>query len=201
MGAGQREGQGHAGIQRRAVLLTVHVHEAAERADHDVRSLEVPVGPVLPEGRYGAHDQAGIHLPQGRVAQAQAVQVAGGEGLNDHIGVLHHVPEGLLALAGLDVQGNAFLASVVGEPGKALVRVGRVVVEGADETGRIASGSLDLHHPAAEIGQNPAAGLPAGVGQVQHCVVTQNHPHLLYLGFGRLGGEPRRLRVLDITMI
>ena len=86
----------------------------------------------------------GLTWVEGLIAQADALQEARRERLDDHVGGGGQAPEEGLAVGGGDVQGDAALAGVVSEEVEALLGVHLVVVEGADAAAGVAAGRLDL---------------------------------------------------------
>ena len=68
-----------AGGQRGTVFIAGRVDEATQRPHHYIRVFIVSVRPLLSEAGDGGHNDAGVNLAQVIIAQAQAVQVAGGK--------------------------------------------------------------------------------------------------------------------------
>ena len=95
MDAGQEVADRGAGLGRRPVVLAGRVGDAAHRLDGDVHGGEVAIGPVEPEARAAAIDQAGIELAQHVVAQPQPVHDADGEVLDQDVGLGDQLEEDL----------------------------------------------------------------------------------------------------------
>ena len=98
------------------VLVAGQVHEPAQRHADDIGRLIVRVGAVLSKGCDGHHDQLGVDLRQMLVAQAQSVQIAGGEGLDEEIGLGHQFLQQGLSVFLFQVQGDATFIRGVGPP-------------------------------------------------------------------------------------
>ena len=167
---------GIAGHQRRAVRLAGDVQVARERPDGDVPVIVVPIRAFLPEAADGGEDDSRVDLAEHGVAEADAFQVAGREGLDDDVGGLHELLEDTAAIRRLDIEGDAPLVGVEGEPVEALLRVRLVMVERAPVATRVAARRLDLDHVGAEVSHRPGAQIAFIVGQVKNAVATEHAP-------------------------
>ena len=87
-------------------------HEAAHGLGHDVVAGPVMIGAVLAEAGDAAVDQLGVDFLQHVIAQAQLLHGAGAEVLDEDIGLLYQILEDLLALGGLEIQGETALIAV-----------------------------------------------------------------------------------------
>ena len=105
----------HALTPRRAVGHFVHHHHAAEGLDQAVDRGPLAVGAGLAEARDRAIDDLGIDLLDVLVAEAQPLDHAGTEALDDDVGfggdLLHHSD----AVGRFQIDGEAALAAIEGD--------------------------------------------------------------------------------------
>ena len=145
----------------RPPLLTRDAHEAAFGLEQEVHARPIPRWAVRAEGVDGAVDESGVPLEQERVGVSHAVQAAGPEVLDEHIGSLHQAPhagslrrvdqvEGDAALVAIDAHEVAALAADHRRPAP-----GVVAVTGALELDDV-SAQVPEGHPGERTGQVPA---------------------------------------------
>ena len=114
--------------------------------------------------------EPGVLLAQALVADAEAVEHPGAEGLEQHVGVAHQAQQHLAAPLVLEVDADRALVAVQGqEQRRAGARLGALVVRRRPAHVVAQAGVLDLDHVGAEVGQQQRAE-PAGQQprQVQH---------------------------------
>ena len=104
------------------------------------------------------------------VAQAEIVQIAGLERLDQHVGPLDQAPKPLTASLGLDIDDDAAFVAAKRPPEQAVLRAGSVVDERAAATRGAAAGRLDLDHVRAEVGQRLPAPVEAALRHVDNAV-------------------------------
>ena len=97
MDAGQEIAHRGARLGRRSVGLAGRVHDAAHRLDGDVHGREIAIGAVEAVARAAAIDQARVERAQHVPADAEAIHDAGGEILDQHIGLGDEFEEDRLA--------------------------------------------------------------------------------------------------------
>src|SRR6185295_16834359 len=87
-------------------------HGAAHRLGDGLVALVVAVGTVRPEALDARVNEAGIERPHGGIAEAETIEDARPEVLEEDIGALEELSEHLLASCGLQVQGQAALVGI-----------------------------------------------------------------------------------------
>ena len=131
------------------------------------------VGPGLAKGRQRGIDHAGIARPHLLVADAQAIDHAGPEGLDHHIGALSQAQGHLQTMRMLEVELHAFLAAMgIGEIHR------HAVALGTDLPVRFAAvGGFELDHLGAVIGHH-LGQCRAGQeqGQIENLDAFEFHP-------------------------
>src|SRR5262245_42739310 len=154
--AGHDVGDRNAGPRRLAIGLAGEAHEAADALRHEVVAPPGTIRSRLPEAGTRAIDQARKFLPHAFVVEAELLQAADLEILDQHVrarGQLLHQP---LALRGVEVELDRALAAVgameIG--GAEVAAVGRRYERRAPAAGVVAGAlALDLDHVGAKIGQ------------------------------------------------
>ena len=168
--AAEHVAHGIADTQRLAAGLAGDAHEAGGGLCDDVIAGALVLRAVAAEAGDGGVDDLVVDLLEHVIADAQLVHDAGAVVLDDDVGLLDHLEEELLALLGLQVQGDALLAAVdVGIVHAVVVLLrthGAGVVALArhldlDDVGAV----VGQHHRAVRTGQN--------AGQVQNGNITQ----------------------------
>ena len=154
-----------AGLGRRPVGVARRIGDAAHRLDGDVHGGEVAIGAVEAEARAAAIDQARVQLAQHLVAQSQPVHDAGGEILDQHVGLLDQRQEQLPAARLLEVEDDRLLVGVQHDQ-----RIGLDLALAAAH--HVALRRLDLEHPRAHEGE-----LQAAIGAVVDLAeIEDEHP-------------------------
>ena len=126
-------------------------HGAAHDGAGDrVGARPARVGPVLAVGSHPDVDQAGIDLPAGLPIDLETLRNAQAEVVRENVGLGDELVDDLLALGGLEVNLDAFLAGVG-------PRVGDCHRGGAPSLVQPAVGGVDLDDPRAEVGQQRRA--------------------------------------------
>ena len=129
-------------VGRRAVRKPRHAHGAAHGLRDGLEALEVGVGAVGAEALDGGIDQPRIDFLQLLPAKPHPVERARSEILDQHVGAGDQFAEQLLALVGLEVEGQAALVGVEDEEEQL------VIVLGAGDIA--AFGLLELDHVGPE---------------------------------------------------
>ena len=143
-------------------------HEAAHALRHQVVAGARRIGAGLPEAGDRAIDQPREFLRQALVVEAELLQPADLEVLDQHVGARGELLHQALAFGGLEVELDRALAAVgameIG--GAEVAAVGRRHERRAPAAGVVAGAlALDLDHVGAEIGQKlpgPRARQDAG---------------------------------------
>ena len=141
-----RDGGAHA--EGRAVGRARDAHEAALALDHRVVSWPATPGAVRPVAGDGGVDEAWDPLRHLRVREAQPVEGAGPEVLDEHVRRLQQAPEEVAAAGILQVQRHSALPAVHGEEVDALA-----LDEGGAPAPRVVALArlLDLDHVRARV--------------------------------------------------
>ena len=138
----------------------LHGGQAAQRLDQRVENRLVGEGALEAEAGDGDVNQARVDLPQGVVAQTEAVGDAGAEVLQEDVGIANQALHRLQPLRGLEIEGDGALVAVVVEE-----RGGEAVTPGRHLAGVIAApGHFHLDHVGALVGQDHAAQRPGDHG-------------------------------------
>ncbi len=122
-------------------------------------------GPDLAEAGNGEIDDAGFAFGDGGVAEAQTIDHAGAEALQEDVGAVQEAPEDGLAVGLLQVEGDGAFAQVGGDRVGALVAVddAQIACPVAD------AGWLDLDDVGAVLGeQHRAVGAGDALADVDH---------------------------------
>ena len=148
-----------------------------------LRDLVVPgppaLGPVVAEPADRQQDEPGVELVEPLDGEAEPVEHAGAEVLEQHVGAGDEPGQRLAALVGLQVEGHRLLVAVARQE----VRRDRLVVgahEGRSPATRLvaAPGGLDLDDAGAHVGEHhPAVGPGEGPGQVDDDDVVEGSAH------------------------
>jgi len=128
----------------------------------------------LAEGGDGDEDDGGVERAEGGIAEAEPVEVSRGERLDDEVRGADQSEEAVSVPAVLEVEGYASLVGVVGEPEEALFGVALVVEEGADVSGGVSAGLLDLDDVRSEVAEDATAEHSLFIGQVEYSVGFQS---------------------------
>ena len=111
-----------AGLDRRLARLAGDAHRAAGGLRDHVEGERFLVWAAFAEALDLAVDDAGVDLLQHVVAEAEALDRAGGEVLGEHVGLLDQLLDELDALRGLEVDRRRLL---VGVEDLEIIRIGR----------------------------------------------------------------------------
>jgi hypothetical protein len=150
-------------------------HRAAHRLGDRLVALVVGVRPVRAEALDARVDQARVDALDRFVAEAQPLENAGAEVLEQHVAGREQLREDLLGARRLQIQREAALVTVEREIEEA-VRVGSVREHRA--RGIALAGLLDLDHVRAEPGEHlPARGPGLIVGDVDDPDARQRSAH------------------------
>ena len=175
--AGEDVGSRHADPHRRAVGVAGHAHDAADALRHEIVAGARRRRPGLAEAGHRAIDQSRIVSRQARVIEAELLQAADLEILDQHVGARHQFLDDALALGrgeiGLDRALAAIGAMKIG--GAEMTAVGRLD-EGRTPGARVVAGAgaLDLDDVGAEIGEQLARPRTCqNPGQLQHAQTSQ----------------------------
>ena len=165
---------GGAGAGRAGVGPAGGAHQAAHSLADDVIAAPAAVRPVVPEAGDTAVDNLGVNLLEGLIAQPQPLHHAGPEVLQHHIGLLHHLEEGLFPLRGLQIEGDTLLVAVEVHVVAALpVDHGGILPAVVPFAHR-----LNFNHIRSHVGQHhPAEGAGQDPGQVQYRHMFQRFFH------------------------
>src|SRR5205807_2594456 len=123
--AGARIPDGRPHIGRRIVGKAGDAHRAAHRLRDRFVALVVGVGPVRAEALDARVDQARVELLDRRIAEAEALDDARAEVLEQHVAGLQQGAKHVLGARVLEIQGEASLVRVEGQIEEA-VRVGPI---------------------------------------------------------------------------
>ena len=156
------------GLDRWAAGLAGQPQQPVEAEVVHVVARAVAVGAVLPVAGDGAVDQARVLEAQTLIADSQALQHPGAEGLQQHVGVADEAQEGVASPVGLEVEADRALAAVQRQKQRALGRVGGALVVGRRPADVVAHpGVLHLDDVGAEVGEHqrtePARQQPAEI--------------------------------------
>jgi hypothetical protein len=162
-------------IRGRAIGRSGDAHGAAHRLGDRLVALVVAVGTVRAEALDAGEDQARVDLAQHGVAEAQPLDDARAEILQEHVRRLQQGAEDLLAPRLLQIQREAALVAVEGEE-EETVGVGSI---SQDVPRRVAFVRLlDLDHVRAQPGQHLPAGRPRLiVREIDHPDACQRLTH------------------------
>src|SRR5262245_57497196 len=134
-----------------------HAHGPAHRLGDGLIALVVAIGARRAEALDAGEHQPRIQLAQHRPAEAETLDDAGTEVLQQHVGRLQQRSEDFLAPLGLEVKREAALVGVEREIEQA-VGVGAVLEDVARRVALVRL--LDLDHVGAQPGQHLAARRP-----------------------------------------
>ena len=168
---GAEVGQRRANAHRQPAGLTGHVHQPGDSL-HD-RGVGRPCGirSALAEGRCAGVDDLRIDRHHGVVANAQAIDRAGAEVLDDHVGVLRQAQEHRATSGRLEIEAQAALVAVLREKLHALA-VDELVAQVARQVAAL--GFLDLDHVGPQVAEQHRADRAGGHhAQVQDHVAVQ----------------------------
>ena len=176
-------GLGDAHPHRFSALLARQRHRPGQGHDLEVEGGEVAVGSFLAEGRDRHDDEAGIPPTQDVVLEPPAAQRPRREALEQEVGPLGEPKQEPAVLLAVEVQRDAPLAGIGGEPEEALGSAAVVSLPARRPAPRgIAPGRLDLDHVRPEVGEHLPGQEPQGARQVEHAVRGEEHrPHTLRL--------------------
>ena len=159
--------------ERRLVRIAGERHAAAHGHDLDVRGPVATVGAGQAEGGDGHQHGVGVGRADDVVAETDLFEPARPEGLQHEVRLLHEALEQRLPLRRLEVQRDAALAVVEGEPVEALLRMALAVEIRPDQPGGVPARTLHLDHVRAQVAQGLAAEEAQLVGEVQDTVGRQ----------------------------
>ena len=163
VGAG-RVGNGRAGLERFAVPLARHAHEAGQGLGQRVNARSAAVGTVLAKGADRNADNLGIILAVFLVGDAQLGFGLGAQIIHNDVGGADQPKIQRLALGLGQVEHNAALIAVDAEVEAAVVFDFRT-----DGPRLIAVRRLDLDHVRAHIAEHGGAvGAGQHAGDIQH---------------------------------
>jgi hypothetical protein len=192
--AAQDVGDGEARAQGAGAGRAGGAHHPRQALDDLVVGRAPAQGAVGAEPGHRAVDQAGVDRAQVLPAEAQALQHARPEVLQQHVGAAHQAGHGLPAAGGLQVQGQGALARVLRQERRAQsasVQLRRGAELACQVTG---SGDLDLDHVGAHERQLvPGVGSGQDVGHVQDAHPRERQGPLPGLGAGACVGVGQRL--------
>ena len=154
---GARVADGRPHVRGRPIGRARDAHGAAHRLGDGLVALVVAVGAVRPEALDARVDEAGVERPHRGIAEAQAIEDARPEVLEEDVGALEELAEHLLASRVLQVQGQAALVGIEREVEEA---VGVRAIPERVTRDIPAAGLLDLDDVRPEPGQHLAARRP-----------------------------------------
>ena len=161
MDAGQEVANGRTRLGRRSVGIAGGVGDAAHRLDGDVHGGKIAIGPVETEAGAAAVDQARVELAQHVPADAEAVHHAGGEVLDQHVGLGDKLEEDFPAARLLEVEDHRLLVGVQHDQRPGL----DLALAAAHD---VALRRLDLEHAGAhEAELQPAIGAVVDLPQIE----------------------------------
>ena len=156
-------------------------HEAAHALRHQVIAGARRVGPGLAEAGDRAVDQPRALGREARIVEAELLEAADLEVLEQHVGARRELLDDALALGGLEVELDRALAAIgaVEIGGAQMAAVGRRHERRAPAAGVVAGAlALDLDHVGAEIGQNLAGPRPGqDAGKLENAHTGQRTRH------------------------
>ena len=161
-----------------SALGTGDGHHTAHGLSQDIIARTQVVGTVAAKARDRRIDDAGIDLLQDIIAQSQLVHHAGAVVFHHDIRFFDKLLEDLLALRGLQVQGDPlFVAVDVGKIDAFPLTIQIFGTEGGIAAGVVtAFGNLDLDDVCAHVSQHHGAeGAGKHTGQVENRQVLQCH--------------------------
>ena len=146
-------------------LRADHAERASGADVVDVVADEVLVGAVLAVTGYGAVDKAGVEGAEGVVVAAEALNHAGAEALDEHVGVFAEAAQDVLSFGHLEVEGDAALVAVERGEGGAAALLALVRLVGAAHAGTAdasAARLLDADDVRSEVAQHHGAEATGG---------------------------------------
>ena len=182
--------EGRTGLHRRAVGHPRHAHDAGDRLDGEVHGLVVAVRPRDAVAGAGGVDQRRVGRVQHVPADAQPVHHAGGEILQQHVGLLRHADQQGAAFFRFEVEGDGALVGVEHGDGQGLA-VGRAAAQ------RLAVQGLDLDDFGAGLGhQHGGVRALIDLAEIEHGYSGQRRlgGHLLSSSLSQPAVSPRRRR-------
>ena len=173
--AGAGIADGGPGVGRRVVGEAGDAHRPAHGLRDGLEGLVAGVRPVAAEALDGAVDEAGIDLGEHVVAEAEPVQRARREILDQHVHFRDQLPEQRLAVPGLEVERQALLVGVQHQEEQPVLA--RYVGHGP-AGGLAPARLLQLDDLGAEPGQHlRAGGARLVVGHVDDPDAVQGRAH------------------------
>jgi hypothetical protein len=146
------------GLDRRPVALAGQAEQPDEAEVVHVVAGAVAVGAVLAVAADRAEDEAGVLLAQPVGADAEAVEHAGAERLEQHVVLAHERQQHLAPALLLEVEPHRALVAVQRQVERRLRRVVGALVVGRRPAHVVAHPRvLDLEHVGAEVGQQQRA--------------------------------------------
>ena len=178
--AGEDVRHRHAGAGRLAVRRAGQRHEAADALRHQIVAGARRIRPGLAEAGDRAIDQARAGRREARIVEAEFLQAADLEVLDQDVRLRRELAHDALAVLALEVAFDRALAAIGRmEIGGAEMAV-LALDEGRPPGARVVAGlrALDLDDVGAEIGQHLACPRPGqNAGQFQHANTSQRTRH------------------------
>jgi len=187
---GKDIGKGHADLLRLARRIAGQVHDAAHPLDQEIVSGAMGIGAVLSKAGDRAIDKARVDLFDAVIIEAEFLQPADLEILDQHIRLADQVQQFGPVARIAEIQRDRGLAPV------GAVEIGSRAVALALDKGRapfagvVALGAFDLEHLGAQIGQGLADPGPCqNAGQFDHFQPLQRCAHLPALSLPVTSGQ------------
>ena len=170
---------GHAAAHAPPARLAGDADHAALGLDDEIEGGAITVGPVLPEARDRAVDDAGVAPPGLLVGDAELLERPHAVVLQDHVGLLHEAEVQLAARRILEVDLHALLVAVQAhEVGR--LRAGEGRPPGARDVAAVRG--FHLHHLGAKVAEHRGAERAGeGMGEIQDLHILERHLHRLIL--------------------
>ena len=134
----------HAHLNRWLALLPHHEHRTARRPRNDISRLVILAGTLVAERRDRSVDEPRIQLGKRIVAEAERIEVAERERLDQEIGALDQLFQQLAPVGIFEVERDRSLAGLKSEEIQAAVQARLVVEEGRDLARRASLGGSTL---------------------------------------------------------
>ena len=144
---------------RRTVAVALQTEQPARRLDHELGRRDARRS-VDAEGRHRDVDELRVELGQGVAAEAERVERARVERLDEHVGAAQERPEPLPVALPERIEHDAALAERDGGPVERPVGIAlAAALEGRQAARRGARGRLDLDDLGAELREHPSRQL------------------------------------------
>ncbi len=168
VGAGQHVGGLEVRRARRRLVALVEVHHPGGRVDDVGEGLALAPRAGLAEARDRAVDEIGLDRGHRGVAQAELLDDAGGEVLDEDVGDPAEIGDDPAALRVAQVHRDAFLAHVDADEVGGLVGAARLDLEVVLPHVVALARPLDLDHARAQVGEQArAVGAGEHAGEIE----------------------------------